>query len=620
MAKKKRGFKAPPALTKEDHKNDPEDPLKPARPSKPTAKGWTASFLSRVNELSNWQAALVIALIGFSVYFTGLTNPFQGDDFQQITNNTYVHSINNIGLFFDGGTFYNDGADAPLTGAYYRPLMTTVFSLIYTVFGAHPVYFHLAQLMFFIGSAIVLYLFFRYSFSPVLALLLSLIFLVHPVNSQVAFAIPSMQDALCFFFGILALYLLLRHESTKSLAAVTLSLFLALISKESGVVFIIISALYLLWFDRTRLYAFIGMITLPVVLWLALKVHAVGLLGANPNNAPIQRLDIGGRLLTAPSIILFFIIKFVWPRSLATAYYWVHPSLNFQTFLLPLLLDILLLAVVVYFGIIIRRRSSKAMLYTYLFFAAWATLGLALTIQVIPLDMTACETWFYISMAGVLGMIGTALRVIPKTIPSKALVVFSCLLIVALGTRSAFRGLDYASADKLARDNIANSKEDYVAYDQLASELVVQGKATEAKPYVDRSIDIYPTATNYNILGAVLTIQGDYAGAMKAYKSGLRYGDFILIYEGLGKLTMVTGDRASNERFLLSSVEKYPHDSKLWMYLAVLEARYKDSADARSAISKAAQYGQVPKQIYDSIINGTPLTLQVSPTNSFTIN
>jgi len=263
-----------------------------------------SKILKKLNKLKPWQASLIIFILGFAAYFDGLRNQFIGDDNGQIVNNPVVHSITNIRLFFDGGTFYIGKGIAPLYGVYFRPLMTTVFSIIYTLFGAHSFYFHLAQMLLCIGSAIILYLLFKVFFKPALALFLALIFLLHPVNSEVVFALSSMQDALFFFFGILGLYLLVHLKSTRSLLLVALCMLLSLFAKETGLLFIVMSILYLAWWDRKRLKYFAGSIVLPIALWLVLKIHAIGLLGTNPHNAPIDNLSLGGRLMTDPSISL----------------------------------------------------------------------------------------------------------------------------------------------------------------------------------------------------------------------------------------------------------------------------------------------------------------------------
>src|ERR1700689_4546623 len=125
-------------------------------------------MLAKINKISPTQAAIIIIVVGFAVFFTGLHNPFLGDDISQIVNNVPVHSIRNIKTFFEGGTFYN--GQGTLVGSYYRPMMTTVFALIFTLFGAHVLAFHLVQLLLYIGSAILLYLFLKYSFRPIMAL------------------------------------------------------------------------------------------------------------------------------------------------------------------------------------------------------------------------------------------------------------------------------------------------------------------------------------------------------------------------------------------------------------------------------------------------------------------
>ncbi len=308
--------------------------------------------------------------------------------------------------------------------------MMTVFSLIYTIFGSHPFYFHLVQLLFCIGSSIILYLFFRFSFKPVLALFLSLVFLLHPINSQVAYAIPSMQDALYFFFGILALWILVRFKSIKSLAIAATCLFLSLLAKETGILFIALSLLILFWYNKKRLYPFIGIMVFPITLYLVLKTNAVGLLGTNPDNAPIDNMSLMGRLFTAPSIVLSYIIKFIFPWNLASAYYWVHPTFSFSNFLLPLIIDLGVLSILVNMALLIRKRAPNAHYRAYLLFATWSALGILVHIQIIPLDFTASEPWFYFSSAGVLGMIG--IIVITFGVIGKNVLVFKPLFLCYL--------------------------------------------------------------------------------------------------------------------------------------------------------------------------------------------
>jgi tetratricopeptide (TPR) repeat protein len=568
-------------------------------------------MVAKLNKITSWQAALIIAILGFAVFFTGLATPFQGDDIPLIVNNVPVHSITHVKLFFEGGTFYNGQGLSPLTGAYYRPLMMTIFSLLYTLFGPHALYFHLFQLVLCIASTIILFHVFKYSFKPGLALFLSLVFLVHPINSQVVFAIPNLQDSLFFFFGVLAIYLLLRFKSIKSLMLVTASMFLCLLSKESAVVFIAMALVYLYWFDsRKRLYTFAGMMVLPTVAWLILKTQAVSLIG-HSYIAPIDKLSLGGRLLTAPSIMLFYITKFIFPWKLASGYYWVYPAFSIRHVLLPLIVDLAVIALAVYMGVLIRNRASKSQYFTYLFFATWCALGFLLLLQIIPLDFTAAEFWFYFPMAGVLGMIGVVLTVFPPRIRPIWLLMVGIAVIGILGFRTGLRGLDYRNQYTLAYKSIAASPDDYVADNIVAAGLNDQGKFAQGKVYAQRSVDIFPTFVNYNNLGLSLAGLGDYSAAAHAYYTGLSYGKYVLIYENIAALTLVYGNPNTDKQYLVQTLGKYPQDSIVWLDLAILEDRYNDNADAKVAITNAAMYGQAPKFIYNSIMNNQPFTVEL---------
>jgi tetratricopeptide (TPR) repeat protein len=564
-------------------------------------------MLAKINKLKNWQVALIIFILGFAVFSTGLRGQFQGDDIAQIVSNVPVHSIKNIRLLFEGGTVYNGQGLSPLSGIYYRPLMMTTFSVVYTIFGPHPIAFHFFQFLLCISSAFLLYLILKYSFKTVLALTLSLIFLVHPLNSQVVFAIPYMQDALLLFFGLLSFYLLLRFKSVRSLLAVALVLFLAFLSKESAVIFFVMAILYLFWFDRKRLLAFMGIMVVPVVIYLALKINAVGLSG-RPNIAPIDNLNLGERLLNIPSIIFFYMSKFVFPWKLATGYYWVHTSISFRHFILPLIVDLAVAGLIIYFGRLVHRRLSKAQYYTYLFFTIWAIVGILPYLQIIPLEMTVCETWSYVAIIGALGMTGVVLGALHIDVKKILLVGAAILFLFAI--RTAIRGTDYKNPYSLALKDISASREDYNAYNTISTELIDQGKYDEASQYAQYSVNIWPTYGNYTDLGLALAASGEYPKAVQAYDNALRYGQSIITIQNLAGLTLLYGNFAQNRDFILSELKQYPENFYLWLYLAVLEDQNNDNSDAKVAVSNAAKYGQVPRVIYNNIMNDKPFTLK----------
>lgn len=565
-------------------------------------------MFDKINRMKPWQVACIFAVVGLAVFFTGLNNPFQNDDFYQIVNNTPVHSIGNLPQFFGSSTFFNG---EKLTGVYYRPLMTTTFSLIYSIFGAQPIAYHIVQLILYTSGAFVLYLVFKHFFKPTVSLILALIFLVHPLNSQVVFSIPTMQDALFFLFGISAIWILINYKSNRGLWAAVACLLAAMFSKESGILFTVVAFLYLFWFDRSRVLALLKAITLPIVLYFILKINAVGIIGAH-HAAPINDLDFIGRLFTAPSIFLFYIAKFIFPQQLSLGYYWTHPTFNISDVLIPLIVDLLIIGLFVYFGFRVKVKLSKEKFRIYLFFAAWTVIGLGLYMQIIPgLDFTACETWFYFAMAGLLGMIGTVLMTIKINLRPEWLVIPAIVLIALLGVRSGLRGLDYSSQYNLAVHDLTVSDDNFAAMNNIAQHLIDQGKYKEAESYARRSIGVYPIISNYINLGVVLQQTGDYSGSIEAYEQALKYGNTSIIYENLALTHIVYSNPPTTAQFFQKALQEYPHNFKLWLYYAVFEGALGSNDKAKNAIVTATTYGDVPRVIYDGIIKRQPFNIPI---------
>jgi hypothetical protein len=568
----------------------------------------------KINSLRDWQTAIVITVMGFITYFSGLNNPFEGDDFGQIVNNPVVHSISHVKLLFEGGTFYNGGGIAPLTGLYFRPLGPTVYALLYTLFGPNTLPYHLLQLLLCIGSTVLLYLVFKHTFNALLSLLLAMVFLIHPLDSQIVYAIPNMQDALFFFFGILSVYLLLRYRSIRSLSLVVVFLFLSLLAKETAVCFIAVALLYLFWFDRKRLLPLIYMLIVPLALYGVLRVHAIGI-GPSPVNSggPIGRADLAARLMTAPSIMQFYLAKLIFPWKLATGYYWIYSHFSVTHVLIPLIIDLATITLVVWMAFFLRGRVNKAHYFTYWFFAIWAALGIATCLQIIPLDMTVCESWFYFSMAGMLGMVGIVIIAFQKYINPSWFLTIAALLIVLLGTRTLVRGYDYSSQYKLSMQSVADSPQDWVAYNQLAGILIAQGNYRQAVIDAQRSVDIFPTFINSLNLGDALFDEGNYAGAYRAYIAGPRYGNYYELWDSLAVLTLVYGTYQQDTHILDYTLSHFSQDDSLiWTYAAILEQRHGNNAAAKIDITQAAAYGQVSPALYGNIMDNRPFTLRVA--------
>jgi hypothetical protein len=581
-------------------------------------------ILTKINQLAPWQVAVILTVVGLCVFATGLSNPFQGDDITQIVNNPPVHSISHLLIFFESGTAYA-GHGLALGGTYYRPLMVTMFSLIYTVFGAHTFPYHFVQILIVIASAIILYLVFERLFRPLLALTLALIFLVHPMNSQVAFAIPTLQDALYFFFGILSFYLLISidnkvHVLQRRLWLVVGCLFMSLLSKEAGGLFIAVDVLYLYFTNKYYLKKFWLFLIAPVIVYLALKINAVGL-SSKSSLAPLDKMGLGARLLTAPSIMLFYLSKFIFPLKLSSGYFWAYSSFSYQHTVLPLVIDLAVVGLVVYLARVVKQRRSQQDYRNFIFFALWAGLGIVVFLQIFPMDFTASETWFYFGMVGLLGMIGVLMLTFQEYMRPGIFITIVAVIICLLGVRTIMRGTEWSSEYNLAIHDIAASKEDYEAMNNLSDYYYTQRHDyPEAEHYALASVKSMPTASNYSNLAVILQALRQDAASYNAFLQSLHYG---VIDTPIGNKTIdqfslllaTYGNYRTNQQYIQQFIKIYPTDAKLWEYLAALDQQHNNNAAAKTDIIQASHYGTVSQGLYEFIMTNGSCKLTCSSTD-----
>ena len=178
---------------------------------------------------------IFLVSLGFLVYFNSLFNSFVWDDEEQIIKNAPVHLISNITSFFSGSTF-NSGGGEGFSGLYYKPLMTTAFSLIYSIFGANAFYFHIFQVVLHIINTVILFYIFKFFLKKeFLAFTLAIIFLIHPISTEAVVYISALQEPLFFFFGSLAVLLVIKEKWP---IPVSILLLMSFLSKETGLLFL----------------------------------------------------------------------------------------------------------------------------------------------------------------------------------------------------------------------------------------------------------------------------------------------------------------------------------------------------------------------------------------------
>ncbi len=554
---------------------------------------------------------ILLVAIGFFVYFNSLFSPFVWDDVSQIQNNYFIQNLNNLPRFFLGSTFGLSNS-LNLTGLYYRPLMTTFFSLIFSSFGSNTFYFHFLQVSIHILNGVLIFVLFKKFFKEKLAFFLSLIFLVHPINVEAVDYISAIQEPLFFFFGILALILSLK-ERIRIKRAIVIGIFLlcSLLSKETGLLFIIMICAYRFIYKKpSKLITFLFTLV-PLFTYLYLRFIAAKVFIQKIPDVPMMTAPITQRIFTMPEIFLYYLKTFIFPYQLLISQQWSNFQAN-SLFFISLFISCVILAAVVIFGIFLFHKRKNLFL-PYTFFCLWFLIGIGFHMQFIPLDFTVSDRWFYFPMVGLLGIIGVSVDSVKHTSINSGTYIktFVVFLIIIFSFRTFIRNTNWYNGISLYSYNLQYIKNDDVIENALAVELMKVRDYPEAQIHFKNLLARNPTQfALYINLAETYELTGDISDAKSTYEKVLNIDGSGIGYYNLSRIIL---QKESNPTEAIKIAEKgiqqYPQNANLWIVMAIANYELGNQKDALSEATKAKDLLPSPQAdtIYNMVVNHKPL-------------
>ena len=157
----------------------------------------------------------IIFLTAIIVYMPIIGNDFVYDDYFVIVGNPGIQDNANPFYFFSHPrAFFNDETGANLN---YRPIGAWIFSIEFSYFQYNPQYYHALSIVLHALNAIILFLIFCFFFNKTaLAFLGSVIFLIHPIHTEVIANAKSRDEILSFLFIILTFIFALNYRESKN--------------------------------------------------------------------------------------------------------------------------------------------------------------------------------------------------------------------------------------------------------------------------------------------------------------------------------------------------------------------------------------------------------------------
>jgi len=428
-----------------------------------------------------WFRCLVLVLLGAGVRFPALQGPLLWDDLYLAGDNPFIKSPLLILEAFRHYLFPDSFA------GHYRPVQTVSYVFDYLIWNTDAYGYHLSNLLWHIGSGVLLYFLLQRLLRSLTshhlgetigsvsargqrpaslsgpAFVVALLWMVHPVHSAAVDYVSGRADSLTFFFASSGwlLYLRARDISRNVIrwscySVAVLSGLLALCSRETGFVWMIVFLLYLFIFDRKPTQR-AKLVVLSCCLALA---GAYGTLRALPEYRPghdvhptqtsvarsvlmLRALGDYGRLMIWP-VNLHMERDVVKGDSLRDSSHW-RQSIETEY----LSIAGLLVAAILLFGAS-RKGAAQSI---RIFGAGWFLITFLPISNLFDLNATVAEHWLYLPSVGLLVFVAGCYLELPQFGARIALAI-TCTFVLGLSARSFVRSSDWASEETFYRQTL----------------------------------------------------------------------------------------------------------------------------------------------------------------------
>ncbi len=338
--------------------------------------------------------AILLIIIGFVFYGNSFQNEYALDDGIVIQKNDYVQQglrgIPKIMKTDAYDSFYRSmNAKQQLSGGRYRPLSVVTFAIEQQLFGSHEkvkpetdvaMVRHIMNVLFFILSVVILLYFLQtYIFkdTPLVAFLTCLVFLIHPIHTEVISNVKSRDEILSFLFIVLTFIAAFKYRETRKMFHLFIGLlyyFCALLSKEYAVTLVVLIPMlfYIVNGDTMKgaLVAVIPYIFIAAIyLLIRYSIVKAGATGENPDvlNNPFKFATDAEKWATKIEILNHYLKLLFFPYPLSSDYsYNTIPYTNFTNPMVWFSILFHLSAVAATFWLFFKRNILSFALAFYL--------------------------------------------------------------------------------------------------------------------------------------------------------------------------------------------------------------------------------------------------------------
>jgi tetratricopeptide (TPR) repeat protein len=493
--------------------------------------------------------SFIIAVFSFLIYANTLKHEFVLDDASIITQNKMTQGgTSSMKEIFS--TAYRAG-NVNFENNLYRPLSKAMFAIEWQLSPDNPAIHHFMNVLLYAIACVLMFLVFtRWTKINVYVLLIStLLFAAHPIHTEVVANIKSRDEILTMIFLLLSLNSALKYLNAKkmiSLIAFLFCFFLALLSKESAIVFIAIVPLFIHFFTEIPLRKNLQLTFAAAgvgIVSLIIHKSVIGSIGLDNipviDNSLLYTSNVILQKATAVLIMGKYLLLLIFPHPLSSDY-------SFNT--IPIVSGfgdagfIFALAIHVFLLVYALKKFKEKHILSFCILFYLVSMSIASNLFMLIGTHLAERLLFFPSIAFCLAVSYGLCKLFKinfeELIPAfsnffrsaKGYVIVSVAIILLYSVKTTARNKDWKSNAALFEKDIQtvpNSAHmlmyytDYLSKKERLDKLSPEARQTQllkAKGHIEKALKIYELFPDaHYLLGKIKYEMKDYEGSYKEY-------------------------------------------------------------------------------------------------------
>lgn len=538
---------------------------------------------------------ILILVFTFILYGNTISHDYALDDTLVITKNEYVKDgLSGIGKILTKDSFegYFGEQVKYVVGGRYRPLSLVTYAVEYEFFGKNPHASHFINILLYALSGIMILIILKNLFYlkfpgeeqnkhpwflsvPFVA---AILFIAHPIHTEAVANIKGRDEILALLLSLATLHLSLKYiEKQKALLlfAGSIVFFLALLSKENAITFIILIPLTLYFFTSVswkKIIAFSSPILFAGILFLIIRFQVLGWFEQREvipelMNNPFIEASAAKKYATIFFTLLLYLKLLFIPHPLTYDYYPYHIELTGFGNIWVIIAILIYISMAIY-GI---KGLKNKNIHSYCIWLYLIPLSVVSNI-VFPVGTFMSERFIYISSLGFCIMAAyLIIKEIPVFIKNPGISrVFPYWVLIPVVIIYSFKTInrnqdwkdnytlfttDIKTSPNSAKGNTIVGETFYKKAKDTEDKTLSEQYLKKAVPFLQKALKIHPGYEGaWILLGDAYRDLGDYEKAEKCFKEVVRIKPFS--YNGNYKLGVLYGKYLGQYEKSLKYLEK----------------------------------------------------------------